>query len=83
MKSPVLALAPTTSVPSAEPTPSVPTTNTSVALALVPTNTHSMTIRSENGMYKPKALTAIQAFTAKIDYTELEPPNFKIAVRYP
>lgn len=41
------------------------------------------TIRSENGMYKPKAFTAIQAFTAKIDYTELEPPNFKIAVQYP
>lgn len=42
-----------------------------------------MTTRSKNGISKPKAFTAIQTLTAKIDYTELEPPSFKIVGQYP
>ena len=53
------------------------------SLAIVRTNTHPMTTRSKNGISKPKVFTAIQALTAKIDYTELEPPSFKIAMQYP
>ena len=53
------------------------------SLAIVPTNTHPMITRSKNGISKPKAFIAIQALTAKIDYTKLEPPSFKIAVQYP
>ena len=42
-----------------------------------------MITRSKNGISKPKAFIAIQALTAKIDYTKLEPPSFKIVVQYP
>lgn len=42
-----------------------------------------MITRSKNGISKPKAFTAVQAFTGKIDYSELEPPSFKITVQHP
>ena len=40
-----------------------------------------MTTRSKNGIFKPKtkAFTAIQTKGIKIDYTELEPPTFRVA----
>lgn len=41
-----------------------------------------MVTRSKNGISKPKAFIAIHALTAKIDYSELEPLSFKIAVQY-
>ena len=56
---------------------------TPASLPLIPSNTRPMVIRSKNGISKPKAFIAIHALTAKIDYSELEPPNFKVTVQYP
>ena len=82
-------LSPPTSVPCQVPIPEssllpqnpTPVPNTT-SLTSIPTNTHPMTTRSKNGISKPKAFTAVQALTAKIDYTELEPPNFRVAMQY-
>ena len=42
-----------------------------------------MITRSTNGISKTKAFPVLQAFTAKINYSKLEPPSFKIAVQHP
>lgn len=59
--------------------------SSALVLFTVSTNSHAMTTQSKNGVFKPKvkAYIAIQALVAKVDYIELEPPNFKTVVQYP
>lgn len=45
---------------------------------VLPINTHSMTIRSKNGISKPKL-----CYKATINYTYTKPPTYKIASQYP